>query len=98
MVEKNPSRKEMEEWVADYLESYDDYNDAAIREYVEGQLPVYYSNIMKCFQHMQLEITEAHVGRPIWAVMQEEIFNEWYNFFIEVIEEREDFNSSRSGS
>ena len=90
MVEKNPSRKDMEEWVADYLDSYDDYNDSTIREYVEMQLPPYFSGIMNCFENMQLKITEAHLGREIWDVMLEDIFNEWYNFFIEVKEEQED--------
>lgn len=80
----------MEEWVADYLDSYDDYNDDTIREYVGEQVPHYYGDIMNCFEHMQLKITEAHLGRTIWAVMQEDIFNEWYNFFIEVMEEQED--------
>ena len=89
-MEQNPSRKEMKEWVADYLESYDDYNDDTIREYIEMQLPNYFGGIVNCFENMQLEITETHLGRPIWAVMKEDIFNEWYAFFIEVMEEQED--------
>jgi len=83
-----PSTDEFEEWVADYLTSYDDYNTDTMHEYVDGIVPISYYGIWERFDEMCLEITQAHVGLEIWKVMRAEIYDEYYAAFVEVLDEK----------
>ena len=82
-----PSRTYFEEAVADYLEAYEDYNQDTIHEYVDGIVPITYYEIWQKFDEMSLEITEAHVGVPIWKIMRQVVYEEYYYEFVEVLDE-----------
>ena len=84
---KAPSTKQFEEWVADYLTSYEDYNQDTVHEYVDGIVPLTYHEIWQRFDEMSLKITQAHVGLEIWKVMRAEIYDAYYAAFIEVLDE-----------
>ena len=67
---------------------YDDpTNDDNILEYVDCLIPHSYYEICKQFDEMSLEIDQPHVGMPIWKVMQINLFEHYYYYFVEVYEE-----------
>ena len=69
------------EEVKEYKKQYGD--DGDITEYIDSLLPVYYGDIMRTFNDMTVEIEEHHLGQPIWRVMIECIYNEYYESFME---------------
>ena len=82
-----PSRTYFEKAVADYLESYEDYNQDTINEYVDGIVPISYHGIWEKFDSMNVKITEAHVGLEIWKVMRAEVYDVYYGIFVEILDE-----------
>tara|TARA_R100001198_G_C5126999_1_gene147011 strand:+ start:80 stop:367 length:288 start_codon:yes stop_codon:yes gene_type:complete len=82
-----PSRTYFEKAVADYLEAYEDYDQDTIHEYVDGIVPITYHGIWQKFDSMNLIITEAHVGLEIWKVMRAEVYDAYYEIFVEILDE-----------
>lgn len=82
-----PSRQTFENWVKDYLETYEDYDQDTIHEYVDGIVPITYHGIWQKFDSMNLIITEAHVGLEIWKVMRAEVYDAYYEIFVEELDE-----------
>lgn len=82
-----PSRQAFRVWVNDYLETYEDYNQDTIHEYVDEIVPITYHGIWLKFDSMNLIITEAHVGLEIWKVMRAEIYDAYYEIFVEELDE-----------
>ena len=82
-----PSRETFRFWVKDYLETYEDYSQEAIHEYVDGIVPITYHGIWQKFESMNIKITEAHVGLEIWKVMRAEIYDAYYEIFVEELDE-----------
>ena len=66
--------------VKEYKEQYD--NEYYISEFVEGLVPINYYEILKTFHDMTYEIKEHHIGLPLWKVMCECIYNEYYESFM----------------
>jgi hypothetical protein len=69
------------EEVKEYKKQYDD--DGDITEYIDSLVPQYYSDILKTFNYMTFEIAEHHIGLPVWQVMGECIYNDYYESFME---------------
>ena len=67
--------------VKEYKKQYD--GDEWIHEYVDSLVPIYYGDILYAFNDMTFEIQEHHIGIPVWKVMTECIYNEFYNSFME---------------
>ena len=82
-----PSRQTFENWVKDYLETYEDYDQDTIHEYVDGIVPITYHGIWQKFDSMNLIITEAHVGLEIWTVMRAEVYDAYCEIFVEELDE-----------
>ena len=82
-----PSRQAFRVWVNDYLETYEDYNQDTIHEYVDEIVPITYHGIWLKLDSMNLIITEAHVGLEIWKVMRAEIYDAYYEIFVEELDE-----------
>jgi len=70
--------------VKDYKKQYD--NDIFIHEYVDSLVPIYYHDILRAFSSGNLwantDIEQAHVGMPVWRFMQEVIYEEYMNEFM----------------
>jgi len=73
--------------VADYKKQYD--NEEGIHEWVDGLLPIYYSDILSVFTSslcgcgLEYLITKEHVDMSIGDIMVHIIYNEYYEQFVE---------------
>ena len=72
--------------VADYKKGYDD--DSGIPEYVESLLPTYYGTVYDEYHRligspMGITIQDNHVGMAIWEIMNLEIYDEYYELFMD---------------
>ena len=65
--------------VKEYKEQHD--NPYYINEFVEGLVPINHYEILKVFNNMNYKIQEHHVGRSVWEVMSECIFNDYRESF-----------------
>jgi hypothetical protein len=79
----------MSDWkdlVADYRKQYDD--KSGIPEYVESLLPTYYGTVYDEYHRligspMGITIQDNHVGMAMWEVMNLEIYDEYYELFMD---------------
>ncbi len=74
------------ELAKEYKEHYDD--DDGIHEYVEGLLPIYFGEIYSTYHEyigtpLNIEIEKEHVGRQFWQIMNEHLYDEFMNHFME---------------
>ena len=65
--------------VKEYKKQHD--NPYYINEFVEGLVPINHYEILKVFNNMNYKIQEHHVGRSVWEVMSECIFNDYRESF-----------------
>lgn len=79
----------MSKWkdlVEDYKKEYDD--ESGVSEYIEHLLPTYYSHVYDEYHRlglgspMGITIQDDHVGMAIWEIMNLEIYDEYYELFM----------------
>ena len=80
---------EMKDYVLDYMKDNNNIFDTdRINEYVDGLLPLYYSEIYnQYYRHLgtplSIEITQDMVGLAIWEIMNRQLFDEYFTLFID---------------
>ena len=80
------------ELVEDYRKGYDD--KSGITEYVESLLPTYYGTVYDEYHRligspMSITIQDDHVGMAIWEIMNLELYDEYYELFMDAFSEIE---------
>ena len=83
----------MKDYVLDYMKDNDNIFDTdRINEYVDGLLPLYYSEIYNEYhRHLgtpfSIEITQDMVGLAIWEIMNRQLFDEYFTLFMDKLNE-----------
>lgn len=84
----NMSGYDWAECAKEFKESYDG-NEDYIGEYIDGLLPVYYSDIENAyayyFKHraITIEVEAGHTGLKIWQIMNMHLYDEFMHLFME---------------
>ena len=71
--------------VEDYKKEYED--ESGVSEYIEHLLPTYYGEVYDEYHRligspMGITIQDDHVGMAIWEIMNLEIYDEYYELFM----------------
>ena len=80
---------EIKELVQDYMKDNDDIHDTdRIHEYVDGMLPCYFAECYAEYHHyigtpLNIEITQFMVGMQVWQIMNMELFDVYYELFMD---------------
>ena len=76
--------------VKDYLECYEEDNQDNIHEFIDGLVPTYYWYILEETRKLEIYtkgIRPHQVGQPIYKILQEYIYEEYFEKFTEAYNE-----------